>query len=160
MWPAAGAGRAARREPFREDEKEGQEGQEEKKSKKEKKKKKRRVKKEPGGPGDSGGSSSAARRSSSSQRRGCESDSELSFEPPLRKKALTAPGSVLTDLIKHAQEQMDKGALMDHEGQPASLTSGVKLSTYFALLIRPYFPNNNPLLRELYCISWPRRSTC
>ena len=39
---------------------------------------------------------------------------------------------------------------MDHEGQPASLTSGIKLSTYFALLIRPNFPNNNPLLRELY----------
>ncbi len=152
MWPAAGAGRAARREPFREDEKEGQEGQEESGEKSEER---------AWGPRRFGRKFvSSETSSSSSQKRGCESDSELSFEPPLRKKALTAPGSVLTDLIKHAQEQMDKGALMDHEGQPASLTSGVKLSTYFALLIRPYFPNNNPLLRELYCISWPRRSTC
>ena len=126
-------------------------GGKKKKKEKTKRKRKRKVKKEPGDPDDSDGSSSSSETSSSSsQRRGGESDSELSYEPPLRKKALSAPGSVLTDLIKHAQEQLDKGALMDHDGQPASLTSGIKLSTYFALLIRPYFPNNNPLLRELY----------
>lgn len=122
------------------------------KKKKKKKKKKRKIKKDPDDPGGSGssGSSSSASSSSSSQEPGSESDSDLSLEPPLRKKALSSPGSVLADLIKHAQEQLDKGALMDHEGQPASLTSGIKLSTYFALLIRPNFPNNHPLLRELY----------
>lgn len=126
-------------------------GKKKTKKEKKKKKKKRRIKKDPDDPdGSEGSSSSSETSSSSSQGGGKESDSDLSFEPPLRKKALQSPGSVLTDLIKHAQEQMDKGALMDHEGQPASLTSGVKLSTYFALLIRPYFPNNNPLLRELY----------
>lgn len=126
-------------------------GKKKKKKEKKKKKKGRKVKKDPDDPGGSGdSSSSSSSTSSSSEGRAKESDSDLSFEPPLRRKALQSPGSVLTDLIKHAQEQMDKGALMDHEGQPASLTSGVKLSTYFALLIRPYFPNNNPLLRELY----------
>ena len=126
-------------------------GGKKRKKEKKKRKRKRKMKKEPGDPdGSDGSSSSSETSSSSSQRRGGESDSELSYEPPLRKKALSAPGSVLTDLIKHAQEQLDKGALMDHDGQPASLTSGIKLSTYFALLIRPYFPNNNPLLRELY----------
>ena len=128
-------------------------GDKKKKKKGKKKGKKRKVKRDPDDPDGSDGSSSSSDSSSSSSQEGeegGESDSDLSYEPPLRKKALTSPGSVLKDLIKHAQEQMDKGALMDHEGQPASLTSGVKLSTYFALLIRPYFPNNNPLLRELY----------
>lgn len=126
-------------------------GKKKKKKEKKKKKKGRKVKKDPDDPGGSGDSSSSSSSTSSSSEGGAKgSDSDLSFEPPLRRKALQSPGSVLTDLIKHAQEQMDKGALMDHEGQPASLTSGVKLSTYFALLIRPYYPNNSPLLRELY----------
>ena len=127
-------------------------GKKDKKKKKKKKRKRKRMKKDPDDPGGSGSSESSSSPSSSSSSHGAqsESNSDLSFEPPLRKKALTAPGSVLADLIKHAQEQLDKGSLMDHEGQPASLTSGIKLSTYFALLIRPNFPNNNPLLRELY----------
>ena len=42
-------------------------------------------------------------------------------------------------LVKHAQEQLDRGALLEAEGQGPSLVSGVKISTYFALLIRPYY---------------------
>ena len=54
-------------------------------------------------------------------------------------------------LVKHAQEQLDRGALLEAEGQGPSLVSGVKISTYFALLIRP-FRTGNPLLRELYAL--------
>ena len=32
------------------------------------------------------------------------------------------------------------------------LTSGIKISTHFALLIRPYYNNSSPLLRELYAL--------
>ena len=55
-------------------------------------------------------------------------------------------------LVKLAQEQLDKGALLEANGAQPSLVSGVKISTFFALLIRPYYPANSPLLRELYAL--------
>eukprot|EP00435_Cladocopium_sp_Y103_P014177 s2345_g3.t1 len=58
----------------------------------------------------------------------------------------------MTMLVKHAQEQLDKGALLEGEGEAAGLTTGVKIGTYFALLIRPYYPANNALMRELYSL--------
>lgn len=116
-----------------------------KKKKKKKKKGKRRyvgkgIKKEPGDPDDSDGDDSDSSDSSESSSSGEdeESKSDLSYEPPLRKKALTSPGSVTEDLIQHAQEQMDRGAMLDQDGRKAGLVQGIKLSTYFALLIRPY----------------------
>ena len=54
--------------------------------------------------------------------------------------------------MKHAQLQLDRGALLESEGAQASITSGVKISTYFALLIRPYHTAGSPLLRELYAL--------
>ena len=55
-------------------------------------------------------------------------------------------------LVKHAQEQLDRGALLESEGAGPGVTSGIKISTYFALLIRPNHPAGNPLLRELYAL--------
>ena len=133
-------------------------GGKKKKKKKKKKGKKRRegrgVKKEPGDPDDSDGEDSDySDSSSSSSFDDEESKSDLSYEPPLRKKALSSPGSVMEDLIRHAQEQMDRGAMLDQEGKKAGVTQGIKLSTYFALLIRPFYPTGNPLLRELYALA-------
>ena len=130
-----------------------------KKKKKKKKKGKKRsfhlgVKREPGDPDDSDDDDSDSSESStSSSFDEEESKSDLSYEPPLRKKALTKPGSVMEDLIHHAQEQMDRGAMLDQESRRAGVTQGIKLSTYFALLIRPYYPTGNPLLRELYALA-------
>lgn len=92
-------------------------------------------------------------------------DSDLSMEPPLRRKATKEPGSVMTMLVRHAQEQLDRGALLEGQGDRPGVTTGIKISTYFALLIRPYHPPSSPLLRELYalaqtCSGWegsPRR---
>ena len=56
-------------------------------------------------------------------------------------------------LVRHAQEQLDKGAVMDEENGAASVVAGIKIATYFGLLIRPYFPQGNPLLRELYSLA-------
>jgi hypothetical protein len=55
-------------------------------------------------------------------------------------------------LIKHAQDQLARGSLLEAEGARPGLTSGVKVGTYFALLIRPYYPAGSPLLRELYAL--------
>lgn len=83
-----------------------------------------------------------------------ESESEVEFEPPLRKRAAKSPGSVMQLLVKHAQDQLDRGALMEEGGQREDpLTGGVKLATYFALLIRPYHQAGHPLLRELYALA-------
>ena len=75
-------------------------------------------------PGDSGGSSSGSSSSSSSPSRkrrkdkdNSEDDSDLSFEPPLRRKATRDPGSVLEMLIKHAQDQMDRGHFWRERGR-------------------------------------------
>eukprot|EP00435_Cladocopium_sp_Y103_P061842 s163_g23.t1 len=118
----------------------------------------RRMKPDPdGGPGDSGsGGSSTSSRSSRRRRRRrdrSESDSDLSYEPPLRRKATKSPGSVLEMLVKHAQDQMDRGALLEGEGASAGATSGIKIGSYFALLIRPYYSHNSPLVRELYALA-------
>lgn len=83
-----------------------------------------------------------------------ESDSELSLEAPLRKKASKSPGSVMNMLVRHAQEQLDRGSLGEDPGRRGqALVDGVKIGTYFALLIRPYYAAGNPLLRELYSLA-------
>ena len=130
-------------------------------SKKEKKasrkqKKRRKVKPDPEDPygGDNGDSGEESSESEYAEEdTGSESDSDLSFEAPLRKKAAKEPGSVMKLLIKHAQEQMDRGQILDQNGTRGDITTGIKVSTYFALLIRPYYNNNSPLLRELYALA-------
>lgn len=106
---------------------------------------------EPGGSGSSGSDSSDTDESKDQEAKS-DADSELSYEPPLRKRALREPGSVMEMLVKHAQLQLDRGALLETEGAQPSITTGVKISTYFALLIRPYHVAGSPLLRELYAL--------
>ena len=106
---------------------------------------------DPGGSGSSGSDSSDTDESKDQEAKS-DADSELSYEPPLRKRALREPGSVMEMLVKHAQLQLDRGALLETEGAQPSITTGVKISTYFALLIRPYHVAGSPLLRELYAL--------
>ena len=136
-----------------------------------KKKKKKRKQKESRGPhgpameghikpdpdpsDGSGGTSSSSSSSRGRRRRkrdDSSEDSDLSFEAPLRKKAAREPGSVMEMLIRHAQQQLDQGALLEDGGAAAGLTSGIKLSTFFALLIRPFHSNSSPLVRELFAL--------
>lgn len=110
-------------------------------------------------PEDPGGSSSSASDSDDSDagtvkgRLDSDEESDLECEAPLRKRAAKQPGSVMEMLIRHAQEQMDRGSLLEGDGSKAGLTSGIKISTYFALLIRPYHATNSPLVRELYALA-------
>ena len=123
-----------------------------KKGKKGRKKNRRKVKRDPEDPSSDGSSGEESSSYSESSEDGSkESDSEISYEPPLRRKALESPGSVLEMLVRLAQEQLDKGALMETEG--GGVASGIKITTYFALLIRPYFAPGSPLLRELYALA-------
>eukprot|EP00435_Cladocopium_sp_Y103_P027228 s1676_g6.t1 len=113
------------------------------------------VKPDPEDPHDSSSDDSSGSSSRSPRRRRdlSDSDSELSCEPPLRKRAIKAPGSVMEMLIKHAQSQLDQGSLLETGGHEPSLVSGVKISSFFALMIRPYHSPGSPLLRELYALA-------
>ena len=111
------------------------------------------LKPDPGDPDPDDSSSSTGETSSGEEGERSEAESDLSFEPPLRKKALRDPGSVMEMLVRHAQQQLDRGSLMDTEAEGGALTSGVKIATYFALLIRPYHQPGSPLLRELYSLA-------
>eukprot|EP00435_Cladocopium_sp_Y103_P008470 s2746_g2.t1 len=110
-------------------------------------------------PDDSGGSDSSQSGSYSSsedggKERGDSGDeSDLSMEAPLRRRAIREPGSVMGMLVKHAQEQLDQGSLIETPSPARALTGGVKIATYFSLLIRPYYPAGSPLLRELFAMS-------
>ena len=126
-----------------------------KKKKKKKRKKEKGVKEEPGGPGGSDDEDSDEDSSSGEDGDEAEKDeeSDSSFEAPLRRRAARRPGSVMEMLVKHAQEQLDQGALLDDAGKASMVTQGVKLTTYFGLLIRPYHQGNSPLVRELYALA-------
>lgn len=133
------------------------------KKKKKKKRKRRqedreghRIKPEPDGGGDpdsSGYSSGSSTSGSAEEGEQSEVESDLSCEAPLRRQATKEPGSVMRMLVKHAQEQMDRGSLLESGSGASPITTGVKLSTYFALLIRPYHYANSPLLRELFALA-------
>lgn len=113
------------------------------------------IKPDPDPSDGSGGTSSSSSSSRGRRRRrkdDSSEDSDLSFEAPLRKKAAREPGSVMEMLIRHAQQQLDQGALLEDGGAAAGLTSGIKLSTFFALLIRPFHSNSSPLVRELFAL--------
>ena len=91
------------------------------------------IKPDPEGGDGSGPSSSSSSSSRSHRRRrkdDSSEDSELSYEAPLRKKAAKEPGSVMEMLVRHAQQQLDQGALLEEGGAAAGLTSGIKISTY------------------------------
>eukprot|EP00435_Cladocopium_sp_Y103_P029335 s1957_g7.t1 len=115
-----------------------------------------RIKKD---PDDSGGSDSSHSGSYSSSEDGGKEhgdsgdDSDLSMEAPLRKRAIREPGSVMGMLVKHAQEQLDQGSLIETPSPARALTGRVRIATYFSLLIRPYYPAGSPLLRELFAMS-------
>ena len=129
------------------------------KNKKKKKKKKHKglaahLKPDPGDPhGSDDGSDGDESSSDEEDQGGRAEDSDSSCEAPLRRKANKRPGSVMEMLIRHAQEQLDQGALLDADRSQAALTQGIKITTYFALLVRPYHAGTSPLMRELFSLA-------
>ena len=130
-------------------------GKKNKKDKKEKRKKRRDprgIKPDPDGSGggDSSSSSGSSRSSRASQcdEAGSGEDSDLSLEAPLKRRATKEPASVLGMLVKHAQAQLDQGSFLETPDVRPSMTSGIKIATYFSLLIRPYQYGGSPLLER------------
>ena len=79
-------------------------------------------------------------------------ESEDSLEAPLRKKALKSPGKVMEMLIKQAAMHLDQAAVLEGNEAP-SVVGGVRIGSYFSLMIKPYHPNSHPMVRELYSLA-------
>ena len=135
-----------------------------KKSKKEsrKKRKRKRKRKEGGDPGGgSNGSSGDSATSSSGRDYGDGSEDEDSsssgsgkMEPPLKKKAMKRPGSVLKMLVEHAKEKLDqssKVAIARREGDDP--TQGVRLTSYYSIVVKGQLTAGCPQLRELHFLA-------
>jgi hypothetical protein len=149
-----------------------------KKKKKKKKKKKRahssglpqgsrdsqRRKRQRDGSGDPGSSPSSS--SGSGQTSGSDLNSEdalgesssssedLRMEPPLRKRAREKPGSVLQLLVEHARAQLDQSAKVTvGREEEKNYMTGVKLSSYFSIIIRPQGGTVNAQMREMHLLS-------
>lgn len=124
-----------------------------KRKKKKKKGHRKRVKPDPDGPGDGPTESSDSSYSTDweSER---DSLSEDELEPPLRKRAKQHPGSVLKMLLSHARAQLDQSSKVALE--PSSnldIISGVKLTSYFAICVKPTLPQNMGAQRDLHHLS-------
>ncbi len=136
-----------------------------KKKKKDKKSRKSKKKKRKKGPkdsddGDDDGDSTPSPSSSGATSSCDESSEELDssskssdeeLEAPLKKKSKKNPGSVLELLVSHAREQLDQSASVGvgkDEGQ--YLTSGIKVMTYFQVLLKPRLGGSAALQREMH----------
>ena len=127
-----------------------------KKRKKEEKKRKRKKKRRKGGGGSSGGSSSSTsssgRSSKSKSTRGSEESSDSSLLAPLQRKSRHNPGGVLKMLIKHARQLMDQDSAVDL-GEDPGLLGGVRMTSYFSLMLRPYHSASSRDMKEPYLLA-------
>ena len=127
-------------------------GKKEKKQKKEKNG--RRKKKGTGHPGSSPGSSPTGTSDGSSNGGSEEESSESDgkrLEAPLKRKSKEKPGSVLAMLLEHARSKLDQSAKVSVEsGSLSSMTQGVKMSSYFAIVVRSQIGNSMAQARELH----------
>ena len=82
-----------------------------------------------------------------------QQSSDSDYETPLKKRSRDHPGSVLQLLTSHVQQQLEQNATLDVENTSDSLTSGVKIMTYFMLHLKPMFPSALRELRELHHIA-------
>ena len=127
-----------------------------KKSKKKKKKRKRRVTKD--GVIETCSSSSTSTSESDEQE---AASSDQDYETPMRKRSRDHPGSVLQPLTDHVRDQLQQSATTEVDEVDNSVTSGVKVMTYFMLQLRPHFQGYQREMRELHhlaaCIDALRR---
>ena len=107
--------------------------------------KRRRQRDGSGDPGSSPSSSSGSGQTSGSELNSedalgesSSSSEDLRMEPPLRKRAREKPGSVLQLLVEHARAQLDQSAKVTvGREEDKNYMTGVKLSSYFSIIIRP-----------------------
>ena len=133
-----------------------------KRSKKKQGKKRSRRKKDPEDPdypeSDGSGSTSSAMRSSE-QGSGDSSDEGSSssgreLDAPLKKRSKEKPGSVLGLLVEHARQQLDQSAKVSlHGSSRDNPTQGIKLSSYFSVILRPQLGQMSAAVRELHLLA-------
>lgn len=109
--------------------------------------KKKRKKKKDDSPDPSDSGSSSAEESEEET-----SSSESDMLAPLQKKSLKKPGAVLKMLTRHARQTLDQTSVVE-VGDSQEVTGGVKMATYFNLLIRPYHPATSRDMKELHYLS-------
>ena len=131
-------------------------GKKQRKEKKDKGKKRRSRKRKAGGDpsdGDDDGSdpTSSSEENYGGSSGGEDSSSEKEYEAPLRRRSKAKPGSVLEMLLQHAQEQLDQSATV---ALPAGkhADAGIKLVSYFQILLRPQLGQATSAVREMYHI--------
>jgi len=122
----------------------------------------RRRKKRSGDPDSSPSSSNGSGQTSGSDGSSNEdfegasssSSEDLKMEPPLRKRAREKPGSVLQLLVEHARAQLDQSSkVVVGKEENKNYTTGVKLSSYFSIIIRPQVGTINGQVREMHLLS-------
>lgn len=101
---------------------------------------------------DGGGPSESSSSSESSSYEDEESSSESDLKAPLQRKSAKSPGSVMKMLVHHCQEALDQSSAVAVE-EKSAVTSGVKLVTYFNLLVRPHFPSTSRDMKEMYMLA-------
>lgn len=97
--------------------------------------------------------SDSSENSSSRDSEEDQQSSDSDYETPLKKRSRDHPGSVLQLLTSHVQQQLEQNATLDVENTSDSLTSGVKIMTYFMLHLKPMFPTALRELREMHHIA-------
>ena len=125
----------------------------EKKSKRSKKERRRRKRNGMGdGPSSSGesGSSEESSGESSSDR---SSGSSEEYENPMRKKSKERPGAVLELLVQHAREQLEQSSTVSMPQGKVRVDEGVRLLSYFQILLRPQLGPVTGPIREMFLIA-------
>ena len=82
-----------------------------------------------------------------------QATSDSDMEAPIKRRSRDHPGSVLSLLTNHVREQLEQSSVMDLPKTGSSVTGGVKVSTYFALQIKPQYPQQQRELRELHSLA-------
>eukprot|EP00435_Cladocopium_sp_Y103_P017786 s1144_g4.t1 len=121
------------------------------KEKKKKKKKRKKHKKKRGGGDPSGSPDNSSSGDSSGESRGDEessSSSSTDLRAPLQRRSAKRPGTLLRMLVDHARAVMDQSSLLATGSK--EVTSGVKVSSYFNLMIRPYHASSSRDMKELH----------
>ena len=73
------------------------------------------------------------------------------MDPPLTRKSKRKPGSVLAMLLEHARSQLDQNAKVGVGSEETlTLSSGVRMGSYFAIVVRPQVGGAMGQARELH----------
>ena len=125
----------------------------EKKEKKKKEKKKKKKGKYDGDPSSSGGTSSSDWSSYGSSEAEEESKSSEEMEAPMVKRSREKPGSVLELLVQHARAQLDQSSAVSLPSESHRVDRGVKILSYFQVILKPQLGAPNGPIREMYLIA-------